>query len=772
MTHIRRWSVLTGAGILAAAASASHGQVTATWLSAASGNWSDPTRWSSNPDFPNNNGTTYTAVINATGAAYGVTVDQSIILDEFMIDSPDATLMLGAGFTLRTLGNWGALNGAIIDGQALGGGIRADGTTTFGNSTFIGVSNFLATGPVVYSPSTTVTFDDTDIDHGDGSALWGAGGDIVLANGSTILNGPDCTFTISGSQQLRFSGAGATPAFTNMGTIVRDTAAGVADVMGVTFDNQGTLDVRSGTFRADTVANVSANMLSGGVYRFGGGSIDFAGASITTNAATVEIAPGAGTFAAFDSLATNAGSGVIRVLTGRTFATAGALANDGLVEVEPGAGLTVTAGLSVSASGATSLGAGATLTSAGDAQNLGALSVGPGATFAVAPGFSLLNVAAQTLTGGSYAIQGDLRADNLAGLQTISAAVTLDGPGSALRDGSNTDVAPGIRTIASGGEFMLAGGRDLTTTGNLTLGATGALRVGAGSDFVVGGTITNYASGTFSGGIVDVAGRLQFNGAAVNVIDGDISLNDPAADIVDENNASAFAALDTITANGALGISNGRNLALAGALTSAGGLAVGNGSMLSTPASITQTAGTTTLANGSITASGGFSLTGGTLQGTGTINGQALIDGTLSPGASPGLLMFANDLSIAPNALFVCEIGGRARGSEHDAIDVGSLLAFDAGLAGAFRAALIDGFAPALGDRFYIASYETRQGQFERYEGLTGLPGGLWFEVLFDAPSPNPNDSDLYMVLVVVPAPGPVGLALGLGLAAARRRRR
>src|SRR5881398_1486318 len=47
--------------------------VTASWLSAVSGNWTDGTKWSTSPDYPNNNGTTnYNAAISPVGSPYTI----------------------------------------------------------------------------------------------------------------------------------------------------------------------------------------------------------------------------------------------------------------------------------------------------------------------------------------------------------------------------------------------------------------------------------------------------------------------------------------------------------------------------------------------------------------------------------------------------------------------------------------------------------------------------------------------------------------------------
>src|SRR5262245_12140024 len=56
--------------------------VTSTW-NGTTGNWSDATRWSSNPNFPNNGngGFTYDAIINSGS----VTLDQDIAIEKLTL---------------------------------------------------------------------------------------------------------------------------------------------------------------------------------------------------------------------------------------------------------------------------------------------------------------------------------------------------------------------------------------------------------------------------------------------------------------------------------------------------------------------------------------------------------------------------------------------------------------------------------------------------------------------------------------------------------------
>src|SRR4051812_23056794 len=71
------------------------GQVFATWVSASSGTWTNASKWSSNPQFPN--GPADTALIAAAGTNYTVTLNSNIAVASLTIDSSSATLNQTAG---------------------------------------------------------------------------------------------------------------------------------------------------------------------------------------------------------------------------------------------------------------------------------------------------------------------------------------------------------------------------------------------------------------------------------------------------------------------------------------------------------------------------------------------------------------------------------------------------------------------------------------------------------------------------------------------------
>ena len=92
--------------------------------------------------------------------------------------------------------------------------------------------------------------------------------------------------------------------------------------------------------------------------------------------------------------------------------------------------------------------------------------------------------------------------------------------------------------------------------------------------------------------------------------------------------------------------------------------------------------------------------------------GELVFAGDLMPGNSPALVGVQGDLTLLPSTVTTMELGGRARGSQYDAFDVGASLS----LAGALDVVLVNlgggVFAPQAGDSFDLFSASTISGSF------------------------------------------------------------
>ena len=90
-------AALACAAVVVASPPLAEATTTANWVFPISGNWTDPSRWSTNPFYPNNGtpgGVTYDARIAATGAPYSVTLNTypTFGLHSLTVDSADATV--------------------------------------------------------------------------------------------------------------------------------------------------------------------------------------------------------------------------------------------------------------------------------------------------------------------------------------------------------------------------------------------------------------------------------------------------------------------------------------------------------------------------------------------------------------------------------------------------------------------------------------------------------------------------------------------------------
>ncbi len=713
----------------------------AIWLNAVSGNWADAANWSTDPVFPNNNGTTFDVFITPTGAAYTVTLDAMITIDSLDMPSADATLDLTNNDLVIEF-DWTQSASRLL-GAGGTGEVTVNGTARFsGGAVLEGVQAFRANGGLEFSGAGLVAeICDTCVDH-NLSGTWSDDGTIRLLDGSEFNNNVGATFDITGAGTMEFDDVGVTPTFNNLGTITRRVDAGVTLFDGVAFDNQGTLRVENGTFRSDN-AQLSGTTLDRGTWEVVGGStIDLVGVDIRTIDASVlldgvgsDIFDSGGGQSAITDLDTIGASGRFDIRSGRDFTTT--------------SGFTLDAGAELAVDGTS--------------------------TFSVQGG-TLSNLVGGVLTDGRFEIGGTLEVNSDIG--TIDAGVRLDGVGADIINRATGSTAIETLTdIGSSGILELAGGRDYTAdTGiTFTVATTGTLLLETDSDFTIpaGSSLGNLAGGAFTGGVFDVRddATLRIFGGSATSIDADVSLTGPGSRIVDENDVDVFASLDLVDADGTLRLLDGRDLTTVGGLTELGDVTVGSvsagqgGATLSVGGVFDQMGGTLTL-DGGVLASGVNSLNG-SLGGNGAVLGPTSAKGNVAPGFSPGEMQFIDGLQIEDDAqgldtIFFFEIGGLLPIIEHDQIFVGGLLQFVDGdnMAGTLDVQLINGFFPSFGDEFLIIRYEQVIGQFENFVGLD-LPGG--FQLI-----PEFRPDGLY--LVTVPAPGSM---LGLvGLLALSRRRR
>ncbi|MBX3382383.1 MAG: hypothetical protein KF864_02635 [Phycisphaeraceae bacterium] len=516
------YCALAAGGVVSVYAASALAQTTATWQGAVSGNWTDGSRWSTNPDFPNNSGpNTFNAVINALGTPYTVSLDADITIQSLALESPDAILSMGA--SRLTLNAGLSIQGGIIVGGSLTDPLRVAGTTSFQGGLLMNLRGLRADGDLVFGGLSDSELCDSDINHGGTNASWSGFGNILLWQSSNLTFGSASTFTITSNASILWDSIGTRPTVASQGTIIKQSA-GTTAFTDVAFDNTGTLDVRAGVFSTNGVT-LTGGLLDRGTWRVSNGAtIDLIGQAITTNRAAIEIDGASSAFAAADTIETN----------------------------DTGARL--------------SFSGGASFTTAGDFTNLGSLSVGAGSAFTVVGGSSLTNYNTidRSLDGGEFVVQGVLRFDN-AGVEAINARLTLDGPAADLRDAGDAPALADLRRITTDGALALKGSRSFTTTGDFKVEGvnSGTLDIEAGSAFTVapGFSLENYDAGaqTLSEGEFVVAGSLTFDHSGIEILDSKVTLSGAAALIADSSNVNALDPLRRVDDNGLFRLANGAN---------------------------------------------------------------------------------------------------------------------------------------------------------------------------------------------------------------------
>jgi len=440
-------------------------------------------------------------------------------------------------------------------GGTLGGGntLSVAGTAALSGGSMLGIGKTSVTG------LTTISGSGIALDNGytleiKGNANWTAGaiqlnavnnnfsgalqnvqGTVVNAVGSTFTNSFDGSVL---SPNYNGGDAGTTALFDNRGTFIKSGGAGTTNI-GSIFSNSGTLSATVGTLSINgSLSNFSGSTLTGGNYEvFGPSTLQFAGANVVTNAATI-LLDGAGSnflnsstaTSALANFATNAAAGSFTIRNGRNFTTLGNFGNSGIVNVGSGSTFT-TAGAGAftnQPSGTLQMAGGSfvasTLANAGTVSGFGT----------VTPAISdsgLVRAAGGTLAanGGVLGATGNVTIDAGATLSLASAALAstarvLTQGGSlnlgaqnitVFKDYSNVGFGSGnsfaARAGVSGAGVIVGQNAAQTLTGQVVAGAANTFTVDFGN--VRGGTA---ATRTFqianSGSGADIRGALQTGG--------------------------------------------------------------------------------------------------------------------------------------------------------------------------------------------------------------------------------------------------------------------
>ena len=387
--------------------------------------------------------------------------------------------------------------------------------------------------------------------------------------------------------------------------------------------------------------------------------------------------------------------------------------------------------------------------------------------------------------------------DNSSALDSVSFTQTLAGQEFQLNTSGVVNVAANTQLTLSPKITEVASPRTITKIGSGILSFSGtnqesSLSTYSGGFVLEDGIVQWASSGTAGSGTAFGLGPLTLQGGTLRstttsgrsinvdiVLDGGVTLGSIADGFTGNItiNSNSGALTTTIASDSVVTIPNG-NLTIWNQATSGpGGLTKegagtlrfsGTGGNLTYSGNTIVQAGTLDLVGDMLGAGTLEVRSGGTFMGTSLITGATTIlaGGTLSPGASPGVLSFGDNLTLAGTT--VMEIAGSTRETDYDGIDVVGTLAYGGALDlqipnilsnGTYD--LFNGYASQTGTFASITLTGAYTGSLTESSGVwTGSLGGQ--DITFTNATGD---------LSVVPEPSVLGLAgVVAAIAAARLR--
>ncbi|MCX5691925.1 MAG: hypothetical protein NTV94_19385 [Planctomycetota bacterium] len=482
-------ALLLSAGL----ASTAQSQVVDTrWLTATSGTWNSPARWSGGVSPYNNtpSGTTYRVTLDATGTNYTVTLAEQASLDLLTINSANATLALAAGSILE------CVNGV----ELRRGTLRLNGGTLRGTVQMLGGTIAAATTPFTTLDSVSLI----------GTASFG--GAIAVRNGLNVTN---MTFTGSGAV-MQFRGSQSLTG----GTLTLSSTASQISAEGAT-----TLTIASG-----------AGLAGSGI--IGTQMSDTSGPNALVNTGLIEASvPAAVLSMRFNSIVNNATMTANRGILELSHARLTSVVNNGVIRTNPSGEIRINPSV-LTNNGTIDMTGGGLLLLVGNygIPSLGTILRGPalsqvglGGTFNMAGGELQTNTAAggAWTTYGSTVRDGTIRAVDAVPLRN-SGNTTFNNVqfvnnvqlGDATSQGNitftnNTTVTDTLTvngllgelryapTASFTGQVILAGGGTVRGDSTLTIPATSSLIIAS----VPGGRDASLAGTTFTNdGLIEARG--------------------------------------------------------------------------------------------------------------------------------------------------------------------------------------------------------------------------------------------------------------------------
>jgi hypothetical protein len=593
----------------------------------------------------------------------------------------------------------------VADGATL----KVNGSATLSaSSSIIGAGNFTVTGGALTNNGTlnvggTNTFTGGTVVFAGGGLL--AHNALVVNGGTVVLNGTGTVTPaflsvsdgkLQGSQAVTVSGpfawSGGTLGSAGSATVI--TANGGLTMNGLAKSLYGTLiNNGSGVWSAGQIGCYGSALFSNAP----AATLDF-----TSDGNAIYLATGGnGWFANAGALRKTAGSGTTTVSlpcanTASVQANSGTLAltltdSTGSISVAPGATFSVNGSATLSASSSI-IGAGSFTVTGGALTNNG-----------------VLNVSGTNTFSGGTAI--------LAGGCTITNTLVLNG-GMVMLNGSGA-VTPAFLSVSGGtlqgsqavtvsGPFAWSGGT-LGGAGSATvITANGGLTMG-GTLKILSATLVNNGASTWSSGQINCYGSALLSNTPAATLD--LTADGTVMSLISGNGLLANAGALRKTAGAGTTI-------LSLPCANAGTIQINSGALFFGDTFV-QTGGQTLLNGGNLTFYTTAQLRGGALSGSGTITGSVSNNGTLSPGASPGLLAITGTYSEGSGAHMQIKLGGTTPDSGYDQLSVGGT----ARLAGTLDITYWHGFTPAPGNLFTALVCSARSGVFSSVQVPTNSLG-------------------------------------------------
>ena len=612
-------------------------------------------------------------------------------------------------------------NGELVSLRAGGNLTLNGGIVTNGADLLLSAGDSGATSPLA---TATLAIGSVPINvtnaggTGNVTLRSGGSGGIALSGSTFTLSSGTLTFNTAGAQTI-------TSSTINGGTLLA-TGTTTSLTSGV-----GSNTLSNVTLGMDFIVPTSGNLrTSNGLTVASGRTLHLAGnSSLTTTTNETYSGPGTIQFEGTNSITGTFGGQVLNLNAGLTIQGLGTgggnigqsfftINNTGTIQANSGQTITATnivnqtnsvlranagtlnlAGTSSNPGGTLDLINAGTLNLTGTISNFGTLNRpggngtiningtlnNTGNTFVFNDTTGVINLAGGTISGGTLQKSGS--GDLILTANSSLSGVTLD-MDFIIPTGRNIRTGNGL-TVASGRTLHLAGNSSLTTTTNETYSGPGTIQFEG----------TNSITGQFGGQTLTLASGLRIATLAAST-------------------GTVGAAFMNVINQGS--IRAGAN----SALTFAGSTATNNGSLVLGSGATLNWVGSTLANNGTldIGPSGTVSTNNVNLTNNGTISGNGRIDlttdasfedlinnGTLRPGASPGLLTIDGDLILNGTSVLDLEVQGRARARQYDAIDVlGTAL-----LAGTLNVTHLTPYVPVDGHTFRVlTSTGARTGTF------------------------------------------------------------